>query len=308
MPTACGALEINVSTAVAHVGEPSSMGPLVTPEWVARRLDDPEVVVLQVDEEAADHHVAHPPGSGFVDWHDGVRGLLTPGPTGREHFEELMSSRGIRPQDDVVLFGDADNRYAAAVLWLLRLHGHRRLRLMDGGRVAWLSKGLPLTDQETRRPRTTYRGGPPVPGVRVSRDELLAELSGQAPASVLLDCRSVREHLGHSARAARGAVSADVGGHVPGAQNLPVSLLVDPDGSLFDSRRLEALLGAAGLSREQTLTAYCHRSERSCLAWFVLHEVLGYPNVRVYDGGWQEYSHLVGVPICRTEPDDSLAD
>lgn len=105
---------------------------------------------------------------------------------------------------------------------------------------------------------------------------------------MLLDCRSVREHLGHKSRAARGEVSAGVGGHVPGAQNL----LVDPDGTLLDARRLEELLGAAGLSREQTLSAYCHPSERSCLAWSVLHEVLGYPNVRVYDGGWQEYSPL----------------
>lgn len=279
-------------------------GPLVGAEWVAAHLDDPRVVVLQVDEEAADHHAAHPPGSGFVDWHDCLRGLLAAEPTGREHFEELMSARGVSPEDVVVLFGDADNRYAAAVLWLLRLHGHRRLSLMDGGRAAWLSRGLPLTDQETRRPRTVYRAGPPVPGVRVSRDDLLAELSGQAPASVLLDCRSVREHLGHPARAARGEVAADVGGHVPGAQNLPVSLLVDVDGTLLDTDRLEQLLEAAGLSRQQTLTAYCHRSERSCLAWFVLHEVLGYPNVRVYDGGWQEYSHLVGVRVCRTDPGD----
>ena len=284
----------------------STDGPLVSPEWVAGHLSDPQVVVLQVDQEAADHHAAHPPGSGFVDWHDCLRGLLAPGEKGREHFEELMSARGVRPQDDVVLFGDADNRYAAAVLWLMRLHGHRRLRLMDGGRAAWLARGLPLTDQETIRPRTSYRRGPPVPGVRVSRDDLLAELSGQAPVSVLLDCRSSREHLGHPARAARGEVAADVAGHVPGAQNLPVSLLVDTDGTLLDVVRLEGLLVAAGLSREQTITAYCDRSERSCLAWFVLHEVLGYPDVRVYDGGWQEYSHLVGAPVCRAEPGDDL--
>ena len=274
-------------------------GPRVTPEWVAQHLDDPAVVLLQVDEEAADHHLSHPPGSGFIDWQDCLRGLLRPGQAGRAAFEELMSDRGILPEHDVVLFGDTDNQYASGMLWLMRLHGHRQLRLMDGGRAAWSSRGLPMTDVETQRPRTDYRAGAPVPSVRISRDELLAEVSGHVPRSVLLDCRSEREHAGHATRGPRGHMAPDIGGHVPGAQNLPVSRLLAEDGSLLDVERIEGVLASAGLSRDQIITAYCHQSDRSALAWFVLHEVLGYPQVRVYDGGWQEYSNLIGVQVSR---------
>lgn len=271
---------------------------LVSPGWVAERLDQPDVVVLEVDEEAALHHWSHLPGAGFIDWHDTRRALLQAGSASTTAFEQLISQRGVRPEDDVVLFGDSGNRYASGVLWLMRHHGHRSLRLMDGGRSAWLAQGLPMTEQETVRQPTNYRAGPPDLSVRATRDDLLRQLAEPAAADVVVDCRSNDEFAGLSG--GPGEAQADVSaerGHVPGAVNLPADDLLADDGALLPVRELARAVSDFGLRPHHRITVYCHTSDRSCLVWFALHAVLGFPFVRVYDGGWLEYGHLLGVPV-----------
>lgn len=275
---------------------------LVPPEWVAERLGQPGLVLLEVDEEAAVHHVSHVPGSTFVDWQDARRALLQAGPASTAAFEQLMSLRGVQAEDDVVLFGDSANRYACGVLWLMRHHGHRSLRLMDGGRPAWLARGLPMTQEETVRRPTTYRVGAPDPSVRATRDDLLRQLSAPAAEDVVVDCRTTEEFAGLSS--GPDWASADLWaerGHVPGAVSLPAGDLVDRDGALLPRPELARVAAEAGLRPDHRITAYCHTSDRSCLAWFALHGVLGFPSVRVYDGGWREYGHLLGVPVSGAE-------
>ena len=276
----------------------SATSGLVSPAWVAAHLDDPDLVLVEVDEEAATHHWSHVPGATFIDWQDCRRELLTPRPRSAAAFERLMSLRGVRPESDVVLYGDGDNRYASAVLWLMRHHGHRSLRLMDGGRAAWAAQGLPLTEAETVRPVSAYVAGEPDHSVRATRDDLLHQLAEPAPSDVVVDCRTPQEFDGHASGPASelGDLCAERG-HVPGAVNIPANDLVAPTGALLPPDELQRVLSSHGLGPESSVTAYCHTSDRSCLVWFALSEVLGYPSVRVYDGGWLEYGHLLGVPV-----------
>ena len=276
---------------------------LVSPDWVAERLDDPGLVLVEVDEEAATHHWSHVPGATFIDWQDCRRDLLTSRPDSTRAFERLMSRRGIRPEHDVVLYGDSANRYASAVLWLMEHHGHRSLRLMDGGRGAWAAQGLQLTDQETVRTPSTYRAGEPDLSIRATRDDLLRQLADPGPSDLVLDCRTPQEFAGEASGPASefGDLCAERG-HVPGAVNVPADDLVAPTGALLPPRELERVLRGHGVGPESSITAYCHTSDRSCLVWFALSHVLGYPSVRVYDGGWLEYGHLLGVPVEGPDP------
>jgi thiosulfate/3-mercaptopyruvate sulfurtransferase len=271
----------------------------VAPSWVAEHLDDPRLVLVEVDEEAANHHWSHVPGATYVDWQDCRRELLAARPGSTAAFERLMSARGIRPDDDVVLYGDGANRYAAGVLWLMRQHGHRSLRIMDGGHAAWAAQGLPLTERETVRPATDYRAGAADLSVRATRDDVLAHLAAPTPDSVVLDCRTPKEYAGRASGPASefGDLCAERG-HVPGAVNLPAADLVAADGTLLPPEQLQQACTDLGVRADQRIITYCHTSDRSCLVWFALQEVLGYRSVRVYDGGWLEYGHLLGVPVA----------
>lgn len=284
---------------------------LVSPAWVAEHLGDPGLVLVEVDEETSSHHWAHVPGATYLDWQDCRRELLAARPGSTAAFERLMSVRGIRPEDDVVLYGDSANRFAAGVLWLMRQHGHRSLRLMDGGRTAWSAAGLPLTERETVREATQYRAAGADPSPRATRDDVLAHLAAPDPGAVILDCRTQREYAGRAAGPA-----SDFGdlcverGHMPGAVNLPAADLVTADGTLLPPDELERAFTGLGLRRDNCITAYCHTADRSCLVWFALHEVLGWPSVQVYDGGWLEYGHLLGAPVSgpRDEVDDQVEE
>jgi thiosulfate/3-mercaptopyruvate sulfurtransferase len=169
---------------------------------------------------------------------------------------------------------------------------------MDGGRAAWTALGLAMTDQESVRTPSAYVAGAADPGVRATRDDLLGQLAQPAPEAVVVDCRTPQEFSGGASGPAEqfGDLCAERG-HVPGAVNLPASDLLASDGTLLPADQLEQALSAVGLHAGQSITTYCHTADRSCLVWFALSQVLGYPSVRVYDGGWLEYGHLLGVPI-----------
>ena len=287
-----------VPSADTSPGVGTATSGLVSPSWVAERLGSPDVVLVEVDEEAATHHWSHVPGATFIDWQDCRRALLAARPGSTRAFERLMSTRGIRPTDEVVLYGDADNRYASSVLWLMRHHGHPSLRLMDGGRAAWQAQGLPMTDEETVRPPSSYVAGRPHLTIRASRDDVLQQLAEPVTGEMVVDCRSVLEFAGLAAGPVSefGDLCAERG-HVPGAVNIPADDLIAPAGGLLPTADLALAFRGHRLAADQRITAYCHTSERSCLVWFALHELLGYPSVKVYDGGWLEYGHLMGAPV-----------
>ncbi len=170
-------------------------GVLVGPDWVAERLDDPDMLLVEVD-GAATYHWSHLPGAGFLDWHDQIRTLTGPRPGDAEAFVRLMSALGASPDTRIVLYGDAHNQFAASALWLLRYHGHEHLHLLDGGREAWVRAGGALTDRMSVRRPTAYPARQRCSDVRATRDDVLAHLRGELPGGVVVDCRPAEAFVG----------------------------------------------------------------------------------------------------------------
>lgn len=294
----------------ARVEEPARLvAPLVSTGWVAAHGDMPDVVVLEVDEEAGAYYTGHVPGSRKLDWLDDLRHptrrtFLTP-----EGFEALMDRLGIGEDTHVVLYGDADNCFAASAYWVFRYYGHERVSLMDGGRHAWLLEQRPVSE-EVPEPGSGrgYRVRGTDPRIRATRDQMLAEFVGAPDGTVVLDCRSSQEYAGRVVEMVDMPLERDrVLGHVPGARNLTSTELVDPDtGRLLPLPELRALYAERGVRDGVRVAVYCRVAERSALLWFTLHDLLGHPDVRNYDGGWAEYGALMDVPVER-DPDQLSA-
>ncbi len=276
--------------------------PLVSTDWALEHLDDPHVTVVEVDEDASAYAASHIPGAVSFDWRadlqDPIRRTFVDG----ERFGKLLDARGITADTHVLLYGGNNNWFAAYAYWYFRLYGHERVSLIDGGRVAWESEGLPLTDADPEiSPTSGYRATEADPGLRARRDEILERFVGAPAGTALIDVRSpaefagdvlVPEHLPGEA--------AQVPGHIPGAANVPWSTAVDPGtGRFLPAEQLREIYGAKGVTPDADIATYCRIGERSAHTWFVLHELLGYERVKNYDGSWTEYGSLVDVPVER---------
>jgi thiosulfate/3-mercaptopyruvate sulfurtransferase len=270
---------------------------LVSTEWVAAHLDDPGVVLVESDEDVLLYETGHIPGAVKVDWHldlndETVRDYLDPAA-----FAALMSARGISPEDTVVFYGDNFNWWAAYALWVFSLFGHADLRLMDGGRQKWVTEGRPMTTEQTVRDRSAY----PVPErddskIRAYLADAVAHSDAHKP---MVDVRSPEEYRGERLHMPdypnEGALR---GGHIPGAKNVPWKRAANDDGSFKSADELRAIyIDEQGLAPDDEVIAYCRIGERSSHTWFVLTHLLGFPNVRNYDGSWTEYGNAVRVPI-----------
>lgn len=273
---------------------------LVTPSWLQEHLDDPRVVPVEVGSDSAAYHRGHVPGAVALSWLDELHDPDRRGVVSQQRLEQLLGDKGVGPQDHLVLYGDEDNVFAAYTYWLLRYYRHRRLSLLDGGRPGWLSEGGPLASQPSPRPARAYASPGPDDRIRVTRDVLLERYVGAPAGTAVVDCRSPAEYSG------RGDSIVDLpllrhrlSGHVPGAVNVSATELFDEHGCLRPCEQLRRAFTDKGVDRERDVTVYCDVGGRSALGWFVLHEVLGYPQVRSYDGGWAEYGSLVGAPVER---------
>lgn len=271
---------------------------LVSTAWVAAHLDDPSVVVLESDEDVLLYEVGHIPGAAKLDWHTDLNDPVLRDYVAPEAFARLMGERGIDRGTTVVLYGDKANWWATYALWVLSLHGHEDVRIMDGGRDAWIAEGRELTRERPSRAAVDY---PVVERddrtLRAFRDDVLAHL-GAGP---LVDVRSPEEFSGERTTAPaypeEGALRA---GHIPTAQSVPWGKAVQEDGRFRSRAELEAVyLDGAGLRGADDVIAYCRIGERSSHTWFVLTHLLGLPRVRNYDGSWTEWGSLVGVPIVQ---------
>jgi thiosulfate/3-mercaptopyruvate sulfurtransferase len=211
-------------------------------------------------------------------------------------FGELMSHSGITNDTHVVLYGDNNNWFAAYALWLLELYGHERASLMDGGRVKWLGDSRPTTAAVPRVPVTEYRVSRANPGVRAGREEVLAAVGG---ATRLVDVRSPAEFSGEVIAPPGMMETAQRGGHIPGARNVPWARAVNEDGTFKPTEELRAYYAGAGVDEDSDVVVYCRIGERSAHTWFVLRHLLGFANVKNYDGSWTEYGSLIDVPIER---------
>ncbi|MGM1030056.1 MAG: sulfurtransferase [Actinomycetota bacterium] len=269
---------------------------LVSTEWVAAHLDDPDIVIVESDEDVLLYEVGHIPGAVKIDWHTELNDPVQRDYLSPEAFAALLGRKGIGRDTTVVFYGDKANWWATYALWVFALYGHDRTRIMDGGRDAWIAEGRELTREPARRPTVDYPVAPRDDRtLRAFRDDVLAHLG-----KPLVDVRSPEEYSGERTTAPaypdEGALRA---GHIPTAASVPWGTAVNPDGTFRSRAELEAIyLDGAGLRGADDVIAYCRIGERSSHTWFVLTHLLGLPGVRNYDGSWTEWGSLVGVPIA----------
>ena len=270
---------------------------LVTADWVQERLDDPNIRLVEVDVDTEAYAEGHLPGAVGWNWtsqlQDGVRRDII----NKEQFEQLMSESGIETDTHVVLYGDNNNWFAAYALWLMELHGHDNVSLMDGGRVKWLADNRPTTTEVPSYPQTSYQAQEARRELRAMRDEVLAAVNSGSVQHV--DVRSPAEFSGEVIAPPGMSETAQRGGHIPGARNIPWARAVNEDGTFRSPDELRELYGQQGLDDNQPTIAYCRIGERSSHSWFVLKHILGYENVKNYDGSWTEYGSMIDVPIER---------
>jgi len=272
---------------------------LVSTEWLSEHLDHPHLVVVESDEDVLLYEMGHIPGAVKVDWHMDLNDALTRDYLDGEAFARLLSAKGIGRDTTVVFYGDNFNWWAAYALWVFTLFGHPDVRLLDGGRTKWKDEGRPMTTDVPARPRTEYpvvaRDDAPI---RAFRDDVMKHLEGGGR---LVDVRSPQEFSGELLHMPdypqEGALR---GGHIPGARNVPWKRAANDDATFKGVGDLRAIYEAEqGLSADSSVVAYCRIGERSSHTWFVLHHLLGYPDVRNYDGSWTEWGNLVRAPIER---------
>jgi len=273
---------------------------LVSADWAAEHLGDPAVRFVEVDVDTTAYDQGHLPGAVAWDWTsqltDGVRrDIATPADLSR-----LLSSSGIGPDTHIALYGDNNNWFAAWAYWQLKLHGLERVSLVDGGRKLWLARDLPLTTDVPSHAATGFTVEGPSYELRAFRDEILPRLGD--PGLGLVDVRSPAEYSGEILAPPGMSESAQRGGHIPGAASIPWAQAVREDGSFRSPQELAALYENKGITPDKDIVTYCRIGERSSHSWFVLHEILGYPSVRNYDGSWTEWGSMVAVPIERGSP------
>jgi thiosulfate/3-mercaptopyruvate sulfurtransferase len=267
---------------------------LVDADWVESHKDDPGVVIVEVDEDTSAYDKGHIRNAIKLDWKKDLQDPVRRDFVDKAGFEALLSSRGIGNDDTVVLYGGNNNWFAAYAYWYFRLYGHRGVKLLDGGRKKWELDSRELVTDVPHRAPTTYTAQDVDTSIRAMRDEVVAAIG----AKNLIDVRSPDEFTGKLlAPAHLPQESAQRPGHVPSARNIPWSKAANEDGTFKSDDELRDLYSGAGVDFGKDTIAYCRIGERSAHTWFVLHELLGQPSVKYYDGSWTEYGSLVGVPI-----------
>jgi thiosulfate/3-mercaptopyruvate sulfurtransferase len=270
---------------------------LVSTEWVVQHLNDANVRIVEADEDPLLYEVGHISNAVKLDWHTDVQDPLRRDFVNREAFEALMSRYGIGNDTTVVFYGDKNNWYAAYSYWLFKLYGHQDARLMNGGRTKWEAEKRAYTKDVPQFPATTYHAKQPDLTIRAFRQQVESGL-GQG-GRALVDVRSNDEYTGELVHMVNyPQEGATRGGHIPGAQNIPWATAANPDDGTFKSAdELKQIYGGKGVTPDKEVIAYCRIGERSAHTWFVLTQLLGYPNVRNYDGSWTEWGNLVNAPI-----------
>jgi thiosulfate/3-mercaptopyruvate sulfurtransferase len=268
---------------------------LVDAEWVEAHAGDPGVVLVEVDEDTSAYDKGHIPNAIKIDWKQDLQDPVRRDFVDRVGFEKLLSERGISNDDTVVLYGGNNNWFAAYAYWYFKLYGHQDVKLLDGGRKKWELDSRALTKDVPNRPATSYKASEQDATLRAMRDEVLDAIGKLN----LVDVRSPDEFAGRLlAPAHLPQEQAQRGGHIPTARNVPWSKAANEDGTFRSDDELRETYGdEAGVDFSKDTIAYCRIGERSAHTWFVLHELLGQPNVKNYDGSWTEYGSLVGVPI-----------
>ncbi|MCL4240802.1 MAG: sulfurtransferase [Dehalococcoidia bacterium] len=273
---------------------------LVSTDWVAAHLNDPNIRIVESNEDQLLYPSGHIPGAVQVDWAADLNDPLRRDYLDRDGFEKLMSRIGATRDTEIVFYGDKSNWWATYAFWVFQLFGHTRAKVMDGGRLKWEKEGRPLTREVPTYPATTYVASDRDDSrIRIFRDEVLKKLGG---GTRLVDVRSPQEYSGERTHMPEYPQEGVLrGGHIPGAKNVPWARAANPeDGTFKTAAELKAIYEEEqGLNPANDIIAYCRIGERSSHTWFVLSYLLGYPNVRNYDGSWTEWGNSVNVPVER---------
>lgn len=269
---------------------------LVTADWAEENIDTPGVVFVEVDEDASAYDYGHIKGAVKIDWKDDLQDPIRRDFVNQEQFSQLLSERGISNDDTVVLYGGNNNWFAAYAYWYFKLYGHEDVKLLDGGRKKWELDAREVTSEIVKREATNYEAKPLNWDLRAKRDEVEAAIG----AKNLIDVRSPDEYAGRLlAPAHLPQEQSQRAGHIPTALSVPWSKAANEDGTFKSEAELRELyVDEAGLDEGKATIAYCRIGERSSHTWFALRELLGYTDVKNYDGSWTEYGSLVGVPIA----------
>jgi thiosulfate/3-mercaptopyruvate sulfurtransferase len=268
---------------------------LVTAEWVQEHLDDPKVVLIEVDEDTSAYDKGHIRNALRLDWSVDLQDQVRRDAVNREQFAALLSERGVSNDDTVVLYGGNNNWFAAYAYWYFKLYGHQDVRLLDGGRKKWELDSRELVTEVPSRERTDYVASEQDKSIRAFREEVVDAIGSKN----LIDVRSPDEYAGRLlAPAHLPQEQAQRAGHIPTAGNVPWSKAANDDGTFKSDEDLKKLYTEAGVDWDKETIAYCRIGERSSHTWFVLHELLGDKSTKNYDGSWTEYGSLIGVPIA----------
>jgi thiosulfate/3-mercaptopyruvate sulfurtransferase len=270
---------------------------LVDTAWVAEHLNDPKVRIVESNEDILLYDQGHIPGAIKIDWVADLNDQVVRDYLDREHFEKLLSAKGIGNDTTVVFYGDKNNWWATYALWVFKLYGHKDARIMNGGRAKWIAEGHDLTKEVPSYAPTNYKAPERDDStIRAFRDQVREHIKKSGVA--LVDVRSPQEYSGERTHMAEYPQEGTLrGGHIPTAVSIPWAKAVKEDSTFKSPEDLQELYGSQGVTPDKDVVAYCRIGERSSHTWFVLTYLLGYPKVRNYDGSWTEWGNGVGLPI-----------
>jgi thiosulfate/3-mercaptopyruvate sulfurtransferase len=273
----------------------SSSEVVVTTDWVAAHLQDPKVRFVEVDVDTTAYSQGHVPNAVGWNWTTQLADPVVRDILPKDKLEALLGKSGITPDTTIVLYGDNNNWFAAWAFWQLKIYGHQDVRIVDGGRKKWLAEGRELDTKTAAPTPTTYKAKDPDLSIRALLPDV--QQAYQRSDTVLVDVRGPQEFTGEILAPPGLPETAQRGGHIPGARNIPWSKAANDDGTFKSREELAALYGAQGVTADKHVIAYCRIGERSSHTWFVLKYLLGFTNVRNYDGSWTEWGNLVGAPV-----------
>ena len=270
---------------------------LVYTNWVDQHKNDPKVRVAEVDyDPTANYTLGHVPGSVLIDWKADINDPLTRNIITQQACESLLQRVGVNDDTTLVLYGDFNNWFAAFAFWVFKYYGYKDVRLMNGGRKKWLEEDKPVTKDIPSHAKGNFKASEPDSSIRV----FLRYVRDTLGSKILVDVRGPKEFTGEIlAPPEYPTEHAQRGGHIPGAVNIPWGQAVNEDGTFKSADELQKLYQSKGVAADKEVISYCRIGERSSHTWFVLKYLLGYPNVKNYDGSWTEWGNMIDNPIER---------
>lgn len=268
---------------------------LVSTDWVEKHITDPNVVIAEVDVDTKAFEEGHVPGSIGWNWQTQLCDTVQRDIIKKPDLEKLLSESGITEDTTLVLYGDNNNWFAAWAFWQLKIYGHEDIRIMNGGRKKWLAEGRPMSKAVPANEKTSYKAKNPNMSLRAFMPQV--QEAFKSANTALVDVRSADEFSGKVLSPPGLPETCQRGGHIPGAKNIGWAMACNEDGTFKSFDELKHLYENQGVTSDKDVIAYCRIGERSSHSWFVLKYLLGYPNVRNYDGSWTEWGNMVGTPI-----------